>query len=396
MAGTGARARVDTPPPRKSGKQVSQDTSAIRRVRCLDDVENRDLTAKRNEFHFRTPIFVSLLERLLRDNRDLPMVCLQVNICQYLAVGVTAVYAVHLADTPYSASIRNGLGIAYVAGLLVLFFERFILMLHFSSHRPIYKYGWMNPLVNWLVAPFFGIPCGVYKLHHCIMHHIENNHELDISSTECYQRDSFLHFLCYWFRFAALIWVELPYYTYRTKRMHWCRRLMTGIGIWLLVVSALARFVSFGATMWVLVVPHIIAMTAMSFGNFSQHMFIDPQNPECNYGLSYNCIDTPVNQTTFNDGYHIVHHINAGLHWTEMPKWFYSHLEEHLASGAITFRDIHFFDVGILVMTGRLKRLAEHFVHLGSPDTAPTIEEVEEKLRSWLVKMPHVPATRSK
>lgn len=43
----------------------------------------------------------------------------------------------------------------------------------------------------------------------------------------------------------------------------------------------------------------------------SQHIFVDPANPRSDYRLTYNCVDCPDNSRTFNDGYHIVHHLNS-------------------------------------------------------------------------------------
>lgn len=109
----------------------------------------------------------------------------------------------------------------------------------------------MNHLTEWILAPIFGMPCGVYNAHHCVMHHgvnllflpcllillslmgdvfadsllrhvlccQEDNGELDLSSTELFQRDNFLHFLMYWARFFFLAAVELPLYC--TKRGRW-------------------------------------------------------------------------------------------------------------------------------------------------------------------------------
>ena len=80
--------------------------------------------------------------------------------------------------------------------------------------------NWATPLV---LAPLFGVPSGMYRLHHTVMHHVvrpgadmlpvcllcagllalihtlhlaqEGNHPpKDISSTEAYQRDSIPHF----------------------------------------------------------------------------------------------------------------------------------------------------------------------------------------------------------
>mmetsp|Transcript_6970 Transcript_6970/g.9673 ORF Transcript_6970/g.9673 Transcript_6970/m.9673 type:complete len:163 (+) Transcript_6970:104-592(+) len=148
----------------------------------------------------------------------------------------------------------------------------------------------------------------------------------------------------------------------------------------------LYNYVSGCATAWVFIVPHYVAITAMSFGNWSQHIFVNPAKPASNFGLTYNCIDAPGNQTTWNDGYHVIHHLNARLHWSELPRYFHENRQKHLENGALTFRNIHFFDVGLLVMSGQLHKLVEkHYVHLGPKESAPTTEDMVKTLKSWLV-----------
>merc|ERR1719171_2305142 len=314
------------------------------------------------------------------------MLHLQLNILMLLFPAACGLYWLYLCET--SSNCRVAAGVAYCV-LLFVFLERFILMLHFASHKAIFKNRVLQDAMTYFLPPFFGIPPGkVYYLHHVIMHHIENNRGLDISATEGYQRDSWLNFLMYWLRFALLIAIEVPYYGLRTKRYKYCAEVVAFIVLWMVTIGFLATFVSFGATMWVLVVPHALTMSAMAFGNWSQHIFVDPDRPASNYTLTYNCIDTPNNQTTFNDGYHVVHHQNARLHWSEMPGYFHENQKKHHDGGALTFRGVHFMDVGILTMTKQLHKLAKHYVHLGPEDEAPTLEEVTEILKLRLRPVP--------
>jgi hypothetical protein len=58
------------------------------------------------------------------------------------------------------------------------------------------EYGWLNGVAAHLLAPLYGVPSGLYALHHRGMHHCEGNAaRRDLSSTEPYQRDSLLHFV---------------------------------------------------------------------------------------------------------------------------------------------------------------------------------------------------------
>jgi fatty acid desaturase len=60
--------------------------------------------------------------------------------------------------------------------------------------------GWLNTIAPYILAPLYGVPPGTYRLHHVIMHHVEDNtHGWDLSATEGYQRDSLAHFArCAW------------------------------------------------------------------------------------------------------------------------------------------------------------------------------------------------------
>lgn len=61
----------------------------------------------------------------------------------------------------------------------------------------------------------------------------------------------------------------------------------------------------------------------------SQHIFVDPSAPADDYKLAYNCLACPDNSRTYNDGYHIIHHTNSRLHWSELPSTFIQQLQLH-------------------------------------------------------------------
>lgn len=61
-----------------------------------------------------------------------------------------------------------------------------------------------------------------------------------------------------------------------------------------------------------------------------QHMFVNPDRPRSAYGMAYNSVATGDNSATFNDGYHILHHLNSITHWSELPGRFLKHLDQHI------------------------------------------------------------------
>ena len=72
-------------------------------------------------------------------------------------------------------------------------------------HGSATEYGWLNSIAPHILAPLYGVPSGLYALHHRVMHHVEGNAASgDLSSTEPYQRDCGLHFLWYYLLCLAL------------------------------------------------------------------------------------------------------------------------------------------------------------------------------------------------
>jgi len=256
-----------------------------------------------------------------------------------------------------------------------MYIQRFILMLHYSQHRKLFeKSSPWNNVIPYLLTPFFGVPSGLYFAHHIIMHHQENNMDgWDASSTEQYQRNHFSSFLRYWTRWVIGVWFQLPFYLFRRKQWRLMNQYFYCLLGWLMVLTTLYRL-NPTATVWVFIVPVFITQFLLAFGNYSQHIFVDPDRPRDNYTLAYNCINNLDNQYSFNDGYHITHHLNARLHWSLMPQRFLDNIEAYKKGDALVFEGISFFEVGILVFTGHLKKLASYYVQLN--DKKRTEDEI--------------------
>lgn len=354
-------------------------------------IPNEDLTATRREYLVAPPAFIrTMLLSIMNDKADLPLVYLLLNILCTVPLGAYGIFS--LPTIPYGEEgwwIKPALGAAYTGFVLATFLQRFVLMLHFSEHRPVFK-GLLAPILNNLnplvVAPFMGIPSGMYYLHHVIMHHIENNvFPYDVSSTMPYQRDSFLHFMHYWTRFTFASWVELPYYAYYRGRYKLAvGSICCAVCYW----TGLYQFYQYDwqATLFVWILPFVVVSFALMFGNWSQHIFVDPEDPYSNYKLTYNLMNTPENQFTFNDGYHINHHIHSRLHWTQLPQRFCDQLETFAKNDAFLFTGLGFFDVGLYCVTGQLERLAKHYVHYGQVQRSE--KEIVEEFKRRLVPIP--------
>jgi fatty acid desaturase len=250
-----------------------------------------------------------------------------------------------------------------------VFLDRVTLMLHCTSHRPLFRppVGWLNGYVPWILGPFYGQTPTTYFAHHVAMHHVEDNLPGDLSSTMPYQRDRLSDWLRYLARFFVLTIVLLPMYLHRKGRRGLAGRATVGeLGFWA-AVAGLAWW-NLAATVVVFLVPVLVIRTLMMAGNWGQHAFIDPRDPANDYRNSITCIDCRYNTRCFNDGYHIVHHLRPGQHWSELPAEFEARREVYGQQDAVVFRGIDFFTVWLYLMLRRWNALARAFVRLpGAP-----------------------------
>ena len=153
-------------------------------------------------------------------------------------------------------------------------------------------------------------------------------------------------------------WVEVPLYACRRRRWALLGQCLATEGAYLAAACLLWRWNAV-ATLWVLALPYLVSSLALMFGNWcglvlcaplavlqlskavrrSQHIFLHPCQNGSAYRLTYSCVGHAANQRTGNDGYHIQHHLNSRLHWSELPGKLLATLPQHAEeSGAANRR----------------------------------------------------------
>jgi fatty acid desaturase len=320
--------------------------------------------------------YAERVRSMVNDPRDIPFIGLMTQCSIFAVIGVGMFW---------SGPWLWRLAPIYWLGLIFGLLDRFTLMLHCTSHRPLFnpRFRRMNQIIPWMLCPFFGQTPETYFAHHMGMHHNEENLEEDLSSTLKFQRDRFTHWLRYYGRFLFVGLPDLLVYMRRKGRDRLARSIIRGEGLYWGSMACLALWKP-GAVLVVFIVPLLIIRTLMMMGNWGQHAFVAARAPESPYLSSITCINSRYNRRCFNDGYHIGHHLKARAHWTELPVEFESNIAEYGKQDAIVFEGIDFFLVWLLLMTGQWSALARRFVHLpGAPvrTQAEIIEFLKERVR---------------
>jgi hypothetical protein len=324
-----------------------------------------------------------IADGVINDRRDIPFLGLMTLLTVTVIPTAVALYL--------PGPFRWWLAAVHL-GLVVWFLGPFILMLHNTSHRRLFRrpYGWMNFYIPWVLGPFFGESPETYFGHHVGMHHPENNLEDDLSSTMHYQRDSAVDFARYFLDFFFLVFFKLLAYFGKKGRRSLMIRVAVGETLFYVVMAGLL-FLNWRATLFVVVLPFLISRFGMMAGNWAQHAFIDSGSPENCYRNSITCINSTYNRRCFNDGYHIGHHVKANRHWTEMPEDFQRNIRLYDAEGALVFTGVDFFQVWGALMLRKYDWLAHRLVQLG--ETPRPHEELVTLLKTRTKRIDAVAAS---
>ncbi|HZI54877.1 MAG TPA: fatty acid desaturase [Chitinophagaceae bacterium] len=297
--------------------------------------------------------------RLINDPRDLPFIYLLTSIHILVLPAAVILYTPLLEGWYWWLAF-----IPYFYFSQLYFKGRFGLMLHCISHRKLFKkgYTWIYHWIIWIVCPFFGHTPETYFVHHMAMHHVENNMEEDASSTLSYQRDSVRSFMLYYLNFLFLGFRDTFMYLFSHKRKKMYLRLTFGEFSFFIFCIAMC-FVNFKATLLIFIIPFIFARFVMMIGNWAQHAFVDPNDPEEN---TINCINTKYNKTCWNDGYHTVHHLRPALHYTDIPTEFIKNKDKFAENKVFVFDGIHYLHIFLWLMTKRYDKLTDNIVNVNN------------------------------
>jgi beta-carotene hydroxylase len=215
---------------------------------------------------------------------------------------------------------RHGLANWYLYPFSLFFAYTAAVMSHNQNHLPMWgKHRNANLLTNYLIGMLYGHPAIAWVPTHNQNHHKYNNKPGDTSiSPRFFKSNHLLAILTY--PTATGIYQQASVSEYfREARKSNPRLFWEGI----------AEYVFFFGTMiaafawnWkkafvLLLLPQQFSIFCIQCTNYLQHIELDPDSK---WNHSRNFEGWLLNALLFNNGYHTVHHLKPGIHWSETPK----------------------------------------------------------------------------
>ncbi|MBS2032632.1 MAG: fatty acid desaturase [Deltaproteobacteria bacterium] len=198
---------------------------------------------------------------------------------------------------------------------------------HNHNHGNIWKWKPANVVTSWVISIYYGFPCIAWVPTHNQVHHRLNNKPGDTSrSPKYFKKNHLLALLVY----PTLTGIEQQVEIKAFFGTLWKRNKKA----WAIAASEYAVFFGFLAVMLFLdwrkallffVIPQQFALFTIQVFNYVQHVEADAHS-EWNH--SRNFVSPVLNALLFNNGYHTVHHLKPGVHWSQTPALHAEHVSK--------------------------------------------------------------------
>ncbi len=190
---------------------------------------------------------------------------------------------------------------------------------HNTLHCPVFHAGWMNSLWQVALTLTYGHPVCSFVPGHNLSHHRHTETRRDIMRTSKARfRWNLLNLLFFASSISStILGAEIGYLraTWR-RRPRWGRQLLLETSVWLGLLAVLF-VVDWRKALVYVMIPHAYAAWGIVTMNLLQH---DGCDPESKVNHSRNFVGAALNWWTFNNGYHTIHHMRPGLHWSLAPE----------------------------------------------------------------------------
>lgn len=204
--------------------------------------------------------------------------------------------------------------------VLTCFFSFFgAVATHNTVHAPVFHQRWANRLFQVVLTLTYGHPVSAYVPGHNLSHHKHTQSRKDVMRTTKAQfRWNLLNGMFFMSSVTrSIFFADMRYFKAMYRRNPpWFRQMIFETVVFVGTMAALALLDWKKFILYVLL-PHNYAAWGIITMNYLQHDGCDERSE---YNHSRNFVGKFVNWWTYNNGFHTIHHMHPGLHWSLAPE----------------------------------------------------------------------------
>jgi fatty acid desaturase len=203
---------------------------------------------------------------------------------------------------------------------------------HNAVHCPVFHQRWLNRAFQVVLTLTYGHPVSAYVPGHNLSHHKHTQSRRDVMrTTKARYRWHLLNGLLFMSRVSKdVFFADMRYFKAMYRRNPpWFRQMMLEATIFLGVMGALVALDWKKFLLYVLI-PHHYAAWGIITMNLLQH---DGCDEDSEWNHSRNFVGKLVNWWTYNNGFHTIHHMEPGLHWSLLPEAHGARVAPHIHPG---------------------------------------------------------------
>ncbi|HEX4355290.1 MAG TPA: fatty acid desaturase, partial [Polyangiales bacterium] len=190
---------------------------------------------------------------------------------------------------------------------------------HNTVHSPLFKQRGLNRAFQIWVSLSYGFPISDYVPGHNLSHHRYTQEREDVMRTSKARfRWNLLNLLFFAGAVSPAILRGNAHFkrTMGTRAKVWQRQLLLeGVIVWAVKIGLI--LLDWKKALLYVVVPHLFANWGIVTVNYLQHDGTDQTHP---VNHSRNFVGKLFNWWTLNNGFHGMHHMVPGLHWSLLPQ----------------------------------------------------------------------------
>ena len=206
---------------------------------------------------------------------------------------------------------------------LFMFFTSAVIS-HNHNHLGMWRSKTLNLFISYVIALFYGHPAVAWVPTHNQVHHKLNNRPGDSSRSPKWFEGNHLA--------ALLVYPVLTNFA-QTKDINaflkdlWRRdrpAFLAAASEYVVFFGSMAALflIDWRKALLFFFIPQQVALFSIQVVNYLQHIETDAYS-EWNH--SRNFVSRTLNILLFNNGYHTVHHLKPGVHWSELPRLHAEH-----------------------------------------------------------------------